>query len=277
VWADLANAALGRSETEPRFDMSRARRQATADDAALELFWTATAELASRLDDAGTVVRPVPVQWTQDSYEQLARDAWETIKRERDEAEAAIPRTPLLPPLPDAPPELLKALQGTTEEFWSAEERARLDRVADASAPQDAPAAPQHAEIWYLWVGKLTDIQQPGGRYIVGAGLAPTDNDTTLRMQIHAVLAAAAVCGLTYENKAWKPVAVRPELCDFLMPGGLCVHMRAERAEIVTDIAREARDTLPRIALAAPGKSNEQVVSLTLADLETLLRPVPCE
>lgn len=106
VWADLANAALGRSETEPRFDMSRARRQATADDAALELFWTATAELASRLDDAGTVVRPVPVQWTQDSYEQLARDAWETIKRERDEAEAAIPRTPLLPPLPDAPPEL---------------------------------------------------------------------------------------------------------------------------------------------------------------------------
>ncbi len=177
----------------------------------------------------------------------------------------------------DAPPELLKALQGTTEEFWSAEERARLDRVADASAPPDAPAAPQHAEIWYLWAGKLTDIQPTGGRYIVGAGLASTDNDTALRMQIHAVLAAAAVCGLTYENKAWKPVAVRPELCDFLMPGGLCVHMRAERAEIVTDIAREARDTLPRIALAAPGKSNEQVVSLTLADLETLLRPVPCE
>ena len=177
----------------------------------------------------------------------------------------------------DAPPELLKALQGTTEEFWSAEERARLDRVADASAPPDASAAPQHAEIWYLWAGKLTDIQQPGGCYIVGAGIAPTDNDTTLRMQIHAVLAAAAVCGLVYENKAWKPVAVRPELCDFLMPGGLCVHMRAERAEIVTDIAREARDTLPRIALAAPGKSNEQVVSLTLADLESLLRPVPCE
>ena len=36
----------------------------------------------------------------------------------------------------------------------------------------------------------------------------------------------------------------------------------AERAEVVSDIAREARDTLPRIALAAPGKSNEQVVSL---------------
>ena len=48
-------------------------------------------------------------------------------------------------------------------------------------------------------------------------------------------------------------------------------------ARLVTDIAREARDTPPRTALAAPGKSNGQVVSLTLADLETLLRPVSCE
>ena len=93
----------------------------------------------------------------------------------------------------DAPPELLKALQGTTDDFWSAEKRARLERVADASAPPDIPAAPQHAEIWYLWAGKLTELQPTGGRYVVGAGLAPTDTDTMLRMQIHAVLAAAAI------------------------------------------------------------------------------------
>lgn len=176
----------------------------------------------------------------------------------------------------DAPPELLKALEGSTASLWSAEEQARMDRVAEASAPPLPPVAPQHAEIWYLWTGKLTELQS-SMRYILGAGIAPTDTDTTMRMQIHAVLAAAAVCGLTYEKNAWKPVAVRPELCDFLMPGGLCVHMRAERAEIVTDVAGEVRDTLTRINQAAPAKGGEQIVALTLTDLEALLPPVSRE
>ena len=160
----------------------------------------------------------------------------------------------------DAPPELLKALQDL--DVAADADGVRAGETIAATLDEAHVAPSRYAEIWYLWAGKLTETQPTGGRYVVGAGLAPTDNDTTLRMQIHAVLATAAICGLTYENKAWKPVAVRPELCDFLMPGGLCVHMRAERAEVVSDIAREARDTLPRIALAAPGKSNEQVVSL---------------
>lgn len=172
----------------------------------------------------------------------------------------------------DAPPELLQALQGTTESLWTPEELARQERVAENAAPVEPPSAPvQHAEIWYLWTGKLTELKAPGARYIIGAGLALTDTDTTMRMQIYEVLRRAAVCGLTYENNAWKPVALRDELCDFLLPNGLCVHMRCERAEVVADVAAEVRDTLPRIALAAPAKLSEQAVSLTLADLEALL------
>ena len=172
----------------------------------------------------------------------------------------------------DAPPELLKALQGTTGTLWTEVEVARQESIAEENEPAEASPAPtQHVEIWYLWTGKLTELQPTGGRYVIGAGLSPTDTDTTMRTQIHAVLAAAAVCGLTYDKNAWKPVTVRSELCDFLLPSGLCVHMRAERAEVVTDVASEVRDALPRMALAAPQKLNEQIVAMTLADLEALV------
>lgn len=171
----------------------------------------------------------------------------------------------------DAPPELLKALQGTTGTLWTEVEVARQS-IADNSEPAEASTAPaKHVEIWSLWIGKLTETQPTGGRYVIGAGLAPTDTDTTMRTQIHAVLAAAAVCGLTYDKNAWKPVTVRSELRDFLLPNGLCVHMRAERAEVVTDVASEVRDAVPRMALAAPPKLNEQIVTMTLADLEALV------
>ena len=169
----------------------------------------------------------------------------------------------------DAPPELLKALHDV--DVATDADGVRAGETIAAMLDEPAPTPAQHAEIWHLWAGKLTDVQAVGGRYVIGAGLAPTDTDTTMRMQIHAVLAAAAVCGLTYDKNAWKPVAVRSELCDFLLPNGLCVHMRAERAEVVTDVASEVRDAVPRMALAAPPKLNEQIVTMTLADLEALV------
>jgi len=104
LWRDLADAALGRAPDEPRFDMARAHRMRSADPAVVGLLWESTRELAGAMDAAGTVVRPLPVSWTQDSYEQLARDAWEQIKREQ--AAAGIPAPLLPPPLPEKPPEL---------------------------------------------------------------------------------------------------------------------------------------------------------------------------
>lgn len=110
VWADLASYALGRIEGTERFDMSQAHARAPLDAAGLALVWSATAELASDLDAGGTIVRPLVVTWTRGTYEQAARDAWETIKRERAEAESAarVPG-PLLPPPqpnPDDPPKV---------------------------------------------------------------------------------------------------------------------------------------------------------------------------
>lgn len=110
VWADLTSYALGRVEGTERFNMSQAHAAAPLDDAGLAMVWSATAELASELDDDATLVRPVPVAWTRATYEQAARDAWEVIKHEhaRDASEAAVP-APLLPPPqpdPDDPPKV---------------------------------------------------------------------------------------------------------------------------------------------------------------------------
>lgn len=110
VWADVVSYALGRIEGTERFDMTQAHAQAPLDSAGLALVWSATAELASELDGAGTIVRPLPVAWTRATYQQAARDAWEVIKHERarDASEARIPG-PLLPPPqpdPDEPPKV---------------------------------------------------------------------------------------------------------------------------------------------------------------------------
>lgn len=110
VWADLASYALGRIEGTERFDMTQNHARAPLDPAGLALVWSATAELASDLDAAGTIVRPVVVSWTRATYQQAARDAWESIKHERaqEESAARVPG-PLLPPPqpdPDEPPKV---------------------------------------------------------------------------------------------------------------------------------------------------------------------------
>lgn len=110
VWVDLASYALGRREGTEPFNMSGDWARRPLDDDGLAMLWSSTAELATDLDAAGTIVRPVVVAWTRAGYEQAARDAWETIKHERalEESAAKVPG-PLLPPPqpdPDDPPKV---------------------------------------------------------------------------------------------------------------------------------------------------------------------------
>ena len=106
VWADLASYALGRIEGDERFDMSQAHATAPLDDDGCALVWSATAELAAQLDESGTIVRPLVVAWTRASYQQAARDAWEVIKHEREQAKIPGPLLPPPQPDPDNPPKV---------------------------------------------------------------------------------------------------------------------------------------------------------------------------
>lgn len=107
IWRDIADAILGRLNEGDRFDMSTTRQSAQADDDVLLLVWQHTSDLAAKLDDSRAVVRPLTTSSGKAAYEQLARDAWEAIKSDRDKDASSSSETSWIPPidkLPDIKP-----------------------------------------------------------------------------------------------------------------------------------------------------------------------------
>jgi hypothetical protein len=106
-WNDLLNVALGWNAPGDRFVMTKAHAKAPADPGVVALLWQSTADLATNLDAAGTVYKPLIVDWSYSGYEQAARDAWHQMQHDAGASGGLIgpPPSPIPPDpkLPDAP------------------------------------------------------------------------------------------------------------------------------------------------------------------------------
>lgn len=91
-WYDLVVSGLGWHQDGDRFVMSLDHMKAPAPPSTLKLFWLTTGDLAEQLDGAGTVLRPLIVDWSRSAYEQAARDAWTQMKVNREVTQ--------MPPMP---------------------------------------------------------------------------------------------------------------------------------------------------------------------------------
>lgn len=110
-WVELTAELLGSRGPGERFDMSAAHRNARAPDDLLLYLWRSTADLARSLDASGAVVRPLAPAFTNATYEQAARDAWEAAKAGTSDVPPWLlpPRPPNqdpATPLPPVPPEI---------------------------------------------------------------------------------------------------------------------------------------------------------------------------
>lgn len=94
-WYELTLTALGWTKPGDRFVMTK--EHARAPYPAPEAVWNWTSAVARDLDDARTVVRPLPLDWTMQSYREAAHDAWLTMQADKGQA---LP----LPPIPKEPP-----------------------------------------------------------------------------------------------------------------------------------------------------------------------------
>lgn len=135
----------------------------------------------------------------------------------------------------------------------------------------------QHAEIWHLWAGSATDHeihQTKNHPYTVGADLSDPGTDA-LMDQIRDALAKRAICALDfdYQRKSWKPVKSSENSRDFLFPGGLCVHMRRECGATIEDVECRVTEILASFNKGLKKGSDETRLSLSISDLEALLRP----
>lgn len=81
-WYDLVLDALGWAQQGDRFIMTREHAKEPADPSAVAMFWESLTELTAQLDRAGTVVKPLIVDWSYAGYEQAARDAWRKMKED---------------------------------------------------------------------------------------------------------------------------------------------------------------------------------------------------
>lgn len=81
-WFDLVLDALGWAQPGDRFIMTREHAKEPADPSVVAMFWESLTELTTQLDRAGTVVKPLIVDWSYAGYEQAARDAWRKMKED---------------------------------------------------------------------------------------------------------------------------------------------------------------------------------------------------
>lgn len=86
---EITIAALGYHATGDKFDMSAAHMNAPADADLLSWFWSASHDLAQRLDGDGTKPERLYVDWSAGGYAQAARDAWQQMQVERANGNAA--------------------------------------------------------------------------------------------------------------------------------------------------------------------------------------------
>lgn len=84
TWYDLTKHALGWGKEGDRFIMEKSWAETSADPSSLALFWTEIDRLAISLDNAGTKIAPIYVDWSWPAYEAAARDAWNQMKIERE-------------------------------------------------------------------------------------------------------------------------------------------------------------------------------------------------
>ena len=134
----------------------------------------------------------------------------------------------------------------------------------------------QYAEIWYLWAGNIADMESAASyRRDVGAAISDPGRGDPMMDQIRDALAARAICALTIDaqRKRWKPVKLNDNSRDFLMPGGMCIHMRRECAATIDDVAAKVNSILERAGIDATKKYGNDCLSLTMSELEELLRP----
>ena len=83
-WYELTKYALGWSKAGDRFIMTKQWAETSADATSLAMFWTETDRLAKDLDNAGTKIAPLYVDWSWAGYEAAARDAWNQMKIESE-------------------------------------------------------------------------------------------------------------------------------------------------------------------------------------------------
>lgn len=130
----------------------------------------------------------------------------------------------------------------------------------------------KYVEIYTIWFGSIQDMETPSVKFTIHVGIHDEEHHTQ-GAEVRAAVARRALCGLTQEinRKTWKPTPIDRDTLDFLLPGGVCAHVRCIRAstfESVEEGVAMAIDCRPEPLVK---RDTPLSLVLTTADLDVLL------